>query len=59
MLVCVKSVVGVDLGVMAQDAKRMRGERPFVTGEGVDAVIAFIRKQGLLDQIPRAPTVSD
>jgi urease accessory protein len=48
--------VGADLGVMAEDAKRMRGERPFVftnlrTGDGVDEVIAFIRKQGLLDQV--------
>ncbi len=47
--------VGADLGVMAVDAKRMRGERPFVftnlrTGDGVDTVIEFIRKQGLLDQ---------
>jgi urease accessory protein len=48
--------VGADLGVMAEDAKRMRGERPFVftnlrTGDGVNEVIAFIRKQGLLDQV--------
>jgi urease accessory protein len=47
--------VGADLSVMAQDAKRMRGERPFVftnlrTGDGVAKVIDFIRKQGLLDQ---------
>lgn len=47
--------VGADLGVMAADAKRMRGERPFVmtnlrTGDGVETVIEFIRKQGLLDQ---------
>ncbi|MFC3106978.1 urease accessory protein UreG [Undibacterium arcticum] len=47
--------VGADLGVMATDAKRMRGERPFVftnlrTGDGVQTVIEFIRKQGLLDQ---------
>jgi urease accessory protein len=47
--------VGADLSVMAEDAKRMRGERPFVftnlrTGDGVQAVIDFIRKQGLLDQ---------
>jgi urease accessory protein len=47
--------VGADLGVMATDAKRMRGERPFVftnlrTGDGVATVIEFIRKQGLLDQ---------
>jgi urease accessory protein len=48
--------VGADLGVMASDAKRMRGERPFVftnlkTGDGVAAVVAFIRSQGLLDQM--------
>jgi len=40
---------------MASDAKRMRGERPFVftnlkSGDGVADVMAFIRKQGLLDQ---------
>lgn len=47
--------VGADLAVMASDAKKMRGERPFVftnlrQGDGVDDVIAFIRRQGLLDQ---------
>ena len=51
--------VGADLGVMAADAKRMRGERPFVftnlrTGDGVGTVIEFIRQQGLLDQAPHA-----
>jgi urease accessory protein len=48
--------VGASLEVMARDAKRMRGERPFVftnlhTGEGVDRVIDFIVKQGLLDEV--------
>jgi urease accessory protein len=48
--------VGADLNVMAQDAARQRGERPFVftnlrSGEGVEAVMAFIRKQGLLDAV--------
>ena len=47
--------VGANLDVMASDAKRMRGDRPFVftnlrTGDGVDIVIKFIREQGLLDQ---------
>jgi urease accessory protein len=47
--------VGADLDVMARDAQRQRGARPFVftnlrTGEGVDAVVSFIREQGLLDQ---------
>ena len=48
--------VGASLEVMATDAKRMRGDRPFVftnlhTGEGVDQVIDFIVKQGLLDEV--------
>lgn len=47
--------VGANLDVMATDAKRMRGERPFVltnlrSGDGMDAVIAFIRQEGLLDR---------
>jgi urease accessory protein len=47
--------VGANLDVMAQDARRMRGERPFVftnlrSGDGVQVVINFIREQGLLDQ---------
>jgi urease accessory protein len=48
--------VGADLSVMASDARRQRGERPFVftnmrTGEGVQEVLAFIREQGLLDAV--------
>ena len=40
-------MVGASLEVMDRDARRMRGERPFVftnlkTGQGLDAVIAFI-----------------
>ncbi len=46
-------MVGASLEVMAQDAKRMRGERPFLfsnmkTGDGLAEIIAFIEKQGLL-----------
>jgi len=49
--------VGASLAVMEEDAKRMRGDKPFVftnmkTGEGVDAVIRFILHQGGLDQKP-------
>jgi urease accessory protein len=45
--------VGASLEVMDRDARRMRGERPFVftnlkTGLGLDTVIAFIEKQGLM-----------
>jgi urease accessory protein len=47
--------VGANLDVMAADAKRMRGERPFVftnlrTGDGLETVFEFIQKQGLLQQ---------
>ena len=43
--------VGASLDVMARDAKAQRKARPFVmtnmkTGEGVDAVIAFLRERG-------------
>jgi urease accessory protein len=43
--------VGADLGVMERDAKRMRGERPFVftnikVGEGVEVVERFIVSAG-------------
>lgn len=39
---------------MAADAKKQRGGRPIVftnlrNGEGVDEIVSFIRKQGLLD----------
>jgi urease accessory protein len=45
--------VGASLEVMARDARKMRGERPFVfsnlkTGEGVQDVVEFIIRQGML-----------
>jgi urease accessory protein len=45
--------VGASLEVMASDAARMRGVRPFVmtnlrNGEGLDRVVAFIVERGLL-----------
>ncbi|MEA3150487.1 MAG: urease accessory protein [Gammaproteobacteria bacterium] len=45
--------VGASLEVMDTDAKRMRGDRPFVftnlkEGYGVQAVIDFVEKHGLL-----------
>src|SRR2546430_1014797 len=46
-------MVGASLEVMERDAKRMRGERPFVftnlkTGQGLDGVIRFVETEGLL-----------
>jgi urease accessory protein len=48
--------VGANLDVMARDAKKMRGERPFIftnlrSGDGVEKVVDFIRTQGLLDEV--------
>jgi urease accessory protein len=45
--------VGASLEVMDRDAKRMRGERPFVftnlkTGQGLDQVIDFILREGMI-----------
>ncbi len=45
--------VGASLEVMDRDAKKMRGERPFVftnlkTGAGLDTVVDFIVRQGQL-----------
>jgi len=44
-------MVGASLEVMDRDARRMRGSRPFVfanmkTGEGLDAVVAFLEQNG-------------
>ena len=44
-------LVGASLEVMDRDARRMRGERPFLfanmkTGEGLSGIIAFIEKEG-------------
>jgi urease accessory protein len=45
--------VGASLEVMEHDARRMRGDRPFVfsnlkTGEGLPDIIAFIEREGML-----------
>jgi len=45
--------VGASLDVMERDARKMRGERPFVftnlkTGQGLDTVVQFILREGML-----------
>ncbi|CAK8740505.1 Urease accessory protein UreG [Sodalis praecaptivus] len=45
--------VGASLAVMASDTDRMRPQRPWAftnlkTGEGLEAIIGFIVKQGML-----------
>jgi urease accessory protein len=50
-------LVGASLEVMARDATRMRGERPFVftnlkSGDGLDAIVAFLTVQGGLGLDP-------
>jgi urease accessory protein len=51
--------VGASLEVMDRDARKMRGERPFVftnlkTGQGLDTVIEFILREGMLEQASMA-----
>ncbi len=46
-------MVGASLEVMARDATRMRGERPFLftnlkTGQGVSEIVRFIETRGLM-----------
>jgi len=45
--------VGASLEVMDRDARKMRGDKPFVfasikQGEGLDAIVAFVEKRGVL-----------
>ena len=48
-------LVGASLDVMDRDARKMRGERPFLftnlkTGQGLDQVVQFIEQQGMLQK---------
>jgi urease accessory protein len=50
--------VGASLEVMERDARRMRGERPFVftnlkTGHGLERVIEFVMREGMLGDAAR------
>lgn len=53
-------LVGADLGIMARDAKAMRGDKPFVmtnmkVQDGLDEIIAFIQQQGMLRAVELPP----
>jgi len=57
-------LVGADLDVMDRDAKKMRGDRPFVfsnlkAAQGLNEIIDFIVREGMLDakEIPPAQAV--
>ncbi len=57
-------LVGADLDVMDRDAKKMRGDRPFVftnlkAASGLDDVIEFIVREGMLEakELPPAKAV--
>ena len=52
--------VGASLEIMGRDAKRMRGERPFLfsnlkTGDGVQRIVEFIEYAGILGSAGDAP----
>jgi len=53
----VAALVGASLDVMDRDARKMRGDRPFVfsnmkTGQGLEDIIAFIVDYGMLEVHP-------
>lgn len=56
-------MVNASLDVMDRDARRMRGERPFVftnlmRGDGLAEIIAFIQREGMLKPLPADFTAS-
>ena len=54
-------LVGADLGVMERDARKMRGDKPFVfanlkDGTGLAEIIGLIEREGGLERAPSAAT---
>ena len=52
--------VGASLEVMKKDAARMRGDGPFAftnlkSGEGLEAVLDFVRREGMIGALPGEP----
>jgi len=48
--------VGASLAVMARDAKKMRGEKPFVfsnlkTSDGLDQIVSYLLHQGMVEAV--------
>lgn len=55
--------VGASLEVMERDARRMRGDRPFLftnlkTGEGADQIMVFLEQTGMLQSSRTPPSAA-
>ncbi|MFT5350569.1 MAG: urease accessory protein [Planctomycetota bacterium] len=53
-------MVGASLDVMERDAKKMRGDKPFIftnlkTNDGIEKIIPFIIENGMLNQSNNLP----
>jgi len=53
-------LVGASLEIMDRDARKMRGERPFVftnlkTGQGLDVIVRFVLERGMVGTVAAQP----